>query len=57
MLPHNHQDKMIMKKCGQPLIEYGDTPERRCIDLKADGLPCVPVLGRTRFPAHPLLGC
>ena len=54
MLPHNHQDKMIMKKTGKPLIdiEYGDTPELRCIDLKADGLPCVPVLGRTRFLAQ-----
>ena len=41
-----------MKKHDKPLIKYGDTPERRCIDLKADGLPCVPVIGRTRFLAQ-----
>ena len=30
-------------------FEYCDTPELRVLDLAAEGMPCIPVLGLTRI--------
>ena len=39
-----------MKKSQLKLpFEYCDTPELRVLDLTADGIPCIPVLGLTRI--------
>lgn len=44
--------RVSMKRASAPLkfpFDYCDTPELRVLDLSADGIQCVPVLGYTRI--------